>query len=179
MSRHHRYAWLAFSAAFLVVTAYAEDAPEDVTMMVVEEGAMPEDIVGEIELPAGAAQEAHENAAKGLETANAAREGGRAFGQARAEEARAEAAATGDDAQESAESTAEAARESAENVAESARESAGGVAEEARETAENAADAARESAKDIAESIRDAAQAMRENDDVGGRPELPGQAGGI
>jgi hypothetical protein len=115
-------------------------------MMVVEEGAMPEDIVGEIELPAGAAQEAHENAAKGLETANAAREGGRAFGQARAEEARAEAAATGDDAQESAESTAEAARESA---------------------------------KDIAESIRDAAQAMRENDDVGGRPELPGQAGGI
>lgn len=41
-----------------------------------------------IELPAEASEQARESAAFGLDTANAAREGGRAFGQERADEAR-------------------------------------------------------------------------------------------
>lgn len=69
--------------------AHAQDVDElDVTMELVEEGGRPESIIEPIVLPDTAAAEAVENSARGLATANAARELGRDFGQARAEEAR-------------------------------------------------------------------------------------------
>lgn len=71
--------------------AWAQD--DDMTMEVVEDADADEnEYVEEIVLPAEAADEAHENAAFGIETANEARkragEDGRAFGQETASEAR-------------------------------------------------------------------------------------------
>ena len=65
--------------------AYADD---DDTMMVVEEGATPDDIVKVIDLPSFAAPSAQGNAAFGQETANQAKTLGKEFGQQMAEEAK-------------------------------------------------------------------------------------------
>lgn len=66
---------------------YADDETED-TMTVVEEGQTPEDVVHTLALPEDASDQARESAAFGLDTANRAREDGRAFGQEMAERAR-------------------------------------------------------------------------------------------
>ncbi len=87
-----RYRMLhAVTAALLVMgvamPAFAED-DLDVTMEVIEEDADEARFVRQIELPAGASEQARESAADGHETANEARERGREFGQERAREAR-------------------------------------------------------------------------------------------
>lgn len=65
------------------------DQPLDVTIRVVNSPAdLPAAVTKTIELPAAAADVARDHAAKGLGTANQAREQGRDFGQAVAEEAK-------------------------------------------------------------------------------------------
>lgn len=81
---------LGFSALPLALHAQDEGEGEDDTM---------------VTLPDEAAEEAHENAEFGLETANEAREDGRAFGESQAEEAKARGDAgreTGESAQDNA-----------------------------------------------------------------------------
>lgn len=66
----------------------ADNADLDVTMEVMEEGQGPDRAMDTIELPETAADQGVESSAKGLETANEARERGREFGRERAQEAR-------------------------------------------------------------------------------------------
>ncbi len=87
------------------VHAFAQD---DDTMMVIDEGATPEDIVNVLQLPEMASEIAVDASARGLGTAREAREDGRAFGREQAE----------------------AARERVQDVRESARESARDRAQE-------------------------------------------------
>lgn len=71
--------------------AFAQQAstpPTTVTMQVLEEGEDTDELFERIELPEDASDQARESAQRGLDTANAARAGGRDFGQAVAEEAR-------------------------------------------------------------------------------------------
>lgn len=83
-------------------------AQDEDTMVVIDDDAVVEDVVHDIELPETASPTAVERSAFGLETANQARELGREFGQRRAEEAR----ERGQDAREGArESALEEARE--------------------------------------------------------------------
>jgi hypothetical protein len=82
-------------AAILLVCASASYAAEgdvpDITMTVLESEDAAEGVVSEISLPQKASPVAQERAAKGLGTANEARERGREFGQERAEQAREQA----------------------------------------------------------------------------------------
>jgi hypothetical protein len=72
-----------------VSTGYAAEADvPEITMTVLESEDNAESVVSEIQLPANASPVAQERAAKGLSTANEARERGREFGQERAEQAR-------------------------------------------------------------------------------------------
>lgn len=65
------------------------DQPLDVTIRVVSSPAdLPAAVTKTIELPAAASDVARDRAAKGLDTANQARELGREFGQAIADEAK-------------------------------------------------------------------------------------------
>ena len=77
---------------FLLLAAFALSTPafadDDDTMMVVEEGARPDDIVKIIELPEFASPMAGKNASPGQETANEAKALGKAFGQQMAEQAK-------------------------------------------------------------------------------------------
>lgn len=67
--------------------AMAQEDDLDVTLSVVEdEGEAEEQLVNDIELPADADEQAQENAAFGLDTANQARQQGREFGEERAEQ---------------------------------------------------------------------------------------------
>lgn len=72
-----------------VMAQPADEADEhaDVTMTVLDEGEAPEEAFSELALPDEAADEGVTNSADGLNTANAARADGRAFGEATAEEA--------------------------------------------------------------------------------------------
>jgi hypothetical protein len=135
---------LVLASALLAGNAYAEDEQpaDDVTMEVLDDEAAPEDIISLIQLPDDASDTARENAAKGLETANAARADGRAFGQ----------------------SMAELRGEHGREIGESAREAAADIANEARQSASDAAAEARQNAADVAAEAR-------ENRDPGtGRP---------
>lgn len=70
--------------------AMADDKPLDVTISVVQSpNDLPAAVTKTIELPAAASDVARERSAKGLDTANQAREFGRDFGQGIAEEAKA------------------------------------------------------------------------------------------
>ncbi|MFP3983752.1 MAG: hypothetical protein ACLFV2_08710 [Desulfurivibrionaceae bacterium] len=66
----------------------ADDRALDVTMEVMEEGERPDSAMEDIELPEAASQQGVEGSARGLETANEAREQKREFGRERAQEAR-------------------------------------------------------------------------------------------
>ena len=70
---------------FLASPSYAD---EDDTMIVLEDGDTPEDIVQLIELPGAAADTAKDAALFGHETANQAKELGREFGQSVADDAK-------------------------------------------------------------------------------------------
>lgn len=75
---------------WLPVVAVADDKPLDVTIRVVTSPAdLPEAVTKTIELPPTASDVARERAARGLDTANQAREQGREFGRSVAEEAKA------------------------------------------------------------------------------------------
>ncbi len=139
MNKSQWMASLTVSAVLLAGHAYALD---DDTMEVGDDA---ESIVNQIALPDMAAGTARDSAAKGLETANAARESGQAFGQAMAEE------------------RGGAARE----IGEAAREAAAEISSDARESASEAASQARENAADIAAEARESAP--------GKRPEIPGR----
>lgn len=131
-----------------------EATPGEDTMIVLEEGATPEDIVDVIQLPPAAA----EGAARGSETAGAARGDGRTFGEDMASQRRGDAVrGTG--------TSAEQARERAAEVAREARRTASEASEEARQ---NAADEARRNAADAARDAREDAR------DDAGRPGNPG-----
>lgn len=85
-------AWLILlGAAFslgLQAQPSAGDAPDEDTIMVLEEGAQPDQEFEVIALPERAADSGRDNAAQGLETANQARQEGRELGRQIAEEAR-------------------------------------------------------------------------------------------
>jgi hypothetical protein len=130
---------LTASAMLLAGSAYAQD--EEVVV-----GDDPEQILEALVLPDEASDTARIHAEHGLETANAARADGRAFGEAMAE------------------GRGEIGRE----IAAAARESAQAVAEQARENATSAAAEARENAADIADSMRQRGLDMRP--EVGGQP---------
>jgi hypothetical protein len=130
--------WLSLmlAAALLAGPAYAEDEDEgsaDVgdedTIVLIDDETTVEDIVSQIRLPESASETAREKAAKGLETANAARDGGRAFGQSMAEGRGEAGRAIGEAARD--------ARGSAADVAAEARQNASDVANDARNNANN------------------------------------------
>ncbi len=77
-------------AAFLFVgIAMADDQTLDVTIRVIQSpNDLPAAVTRTIELPVAASDRARERSRQGLETANQARESGRAFGQGIADEAR-------------------------------------------------------------------------------------------
>ena len=70
-----------------VLAAEADDGRED-TMIMVQEGGTPDDVVNIIALPTFTSETAVEKAAKGQEKANSARDLGREFGQQMAEDAK-------------------------------------------------------------------------------------------
>ena len=126
---------LTVAAVALAGPVYAEEdndgdtsntTEEEMEVVMAEEGDDPEDIIKLLELPENASDTGRINSAKGLETANLAREDGRAFGQAMAE-GRGEAGRA----------IGEAAREAAADIAKEARESASDRAQEARDKAAN------------------------------------------
>jgi hypothetical protein len=84
MNFKHSFLVLLITGA-LASNTYADD---DDTMMVVEQGATPEDIVKVIELPVFAAASAQEKSASGHEIANQAKTLGKEFGQQIAEDAK-------------------------------------------------------------------------------------------
>jgi hypothetical protein len=149
--------WLTMAAALIAAPAYADDESTDVgedTMVVIDGDMTPEDIVSVIKLPDAASDIARENAGRGLDTANQAREDGQAFGREMSE-------GRGDAGRE----IGEAAREAAANIAKDARESASEMAEQARESAADAAAEARQNAADVAADARENAGGRD-----GGRP---------
>ena len=77
-------------ATFLFVgIAMADDKPLDVTISVVQSpNDLPAAVTKTIELPVAASDVGRERSAKGLDTANQARELGRTFGQGIADEAK-------------------------------------------------------------------------------------------
>lgn len=78
---------VAVAFSLLASPLWAQD--EEVTIEVVDDSqSEPEEVISEIRLPESASDEARENAAHGLDTANRAREKRREFGQERASEAR-------------------------------------------------------------------------------------------
>lgn len=85
---------LMFAVPFLclgtapVLAQQASTPPATVTMQVLEEGEEADELFERIELPEDASEQARESARQGLDIANAARAGGREFGQAVADEAR-------------------------------------------------------------------------------------------
>lgn len=100
---------------------YAADAPgKQDTITVVAENAKPDDVVSTIALPESAAAKAVEQSKKGLDTANAARELGREFGQNTAEQAGADNPST--QMREAAAAAREAASSARSDAAETALE---------------------------------------------------------
>jgi hypothetical protein len=83
-------ACIIFAAILTVYTSFACAADEvpDVTMSVLESEADAERVVSEIQLPEKASPVAREHSAKGLETANAARERRQEAGQENSDQAR-------------------------------------------------------------------------------------------
>lgn len=81
------FALILLLASWAIPAAYADEGDED-TIVVIEEDGTPEDVVNVISLPERASDMARQRAASGQETANAAKEFGRDFGQAKAEESR-------------------------------------------------------------------------------------------
>ena len=93
-----------FLAAVLAPVVVAQeddgDGSVDDTIVVVDENADPEDIINILELPETASDRGRESSAKGLATANAARENGREFGQQMSEDARSNRDAQRDEARQ-------------------------------------------------------------------------------
>ncbi len=140
---------VAIAAAVLVAPAHGADAPPaDLdTMMVVDEDAVPEDIIGIISLPQPASETARQRSAKGMNTAGEARDtAGRSVRELRgnAPDGVGDARALG-------------------------RETAG----QARADAARAAAEARDNAADVVESMRDSAAGMRDDVRDGNQPERP------
>jgi len=133
--------WLALmlTTAMLTGQAFAEETDEavaeddELVMEVIEEGTTPGDIISRIRLPDAASEVGRTNAARGADTANAAREGGRAFGQGMAEARGEQGREIGASAREAAADIASEARQSAANAAAEARQNAADVAADARE----------------------------------------------
>lgn len=81
---------IVISMFSFATTAQAGDEPLDVTISVVQSpNDLPAAVTKTIELPAAASDVARDRSGKGQDTANQARESGRAFGQGVAEEAKA------------------------------------------------------------------------------------------
>jgi hypothetical protein len=81
---------IAVAALLYVGSALAGDQPLDVTISVVQSpNDLPAAVTKTIELPVAASDVGRERSAKGLDTANQAREFGRTFGQGIADEAKA------------------------------------------------------------------------------------------
>ena len=81
---------IATAMYLFVGFAMADDQPLDVTIRVIQSpNDLPAAVTRTIELPVAASDLARERSRKGLDTANQARESGRAFGQSIADEARA------------------------------------------------------------------------------------------
>jgi hypothetical protein len=116
--------WLALMliSALLPGQAFADEPngeDDEITMEVIEDL---QGDVSQIQLPTAASDVAQENAAYGLETANAAREDGRAFGQSMAEMRGAQGGDIASEARQSAADAATDARQNAADVAADARE---------------------------------------------------------
>lgn len=77
-----------------------DDGDDPVTMEVMGESDDPDEVFERIELPEQASAIAVERSERGLNTANTAREDGRAFGQSMAEEARERAGGAGESAED-------------------------------------------------------------------------------
>jgi len=105
------YAAIAVMLASSPVSANDEDL--EITITVVGEGEDPQAAFEIISLPFSAAAEANENNQQGLETANQARENGKAFGQAKADEAKEKGKAAKNNANNAA---ANAAAQNQENI---------------------------------------------------------------
>ncbi|MDQ2076906.1 hypothetical protein [Marinimicrobium sp. ABcell2] len=101
---------LGFLASVALFTAAPLHAQED-TLIVIDDETTVEEVTKVLELPVEAAAEATENAARGLDTANAAREGGREFGAKQAEDARERGNEARDNAGQSARERAQDARD--------------------------------------------------------------------
>lgn len=95
-------------ALFVAAPSYAQ---QDDTMVVIDDEMSVDEVTNVIELPQEAAAEASENAAQGLDTANAAREGGREFGAQQAERARERGQEARDNAGQDARERAREARD--------------------------------------------------------------------
>jgi hypothetical protein len=108
---------VVFAAATIVMAAsgdgLANDEDLEVTITVVGEDEDPQTVFEVISLPASAAPKATENSQRGLETANQARENGKAFGQAKADEAKEKGKAAKNNASNAA---ANAADQNQENI---------------------------------------------------------------
>jgi hypothetical protein len=134
--------WLMVAGALMAGPAFADDDSEngdDVTLEVIDSETTPEDIVKTITLPASASENGVANSAKGLETANAARAGGRAFGQGMA-------AGRGEAGRAFGESMAADRGEAGRAIGEAARDAAAGAARDARQNAADAASQGRNNA---------------------------------
>ncbi len=82
--------WLAFVCLCWGTGAQAASpSSDDDTMMVVQEGAVPDDIVNVIQLPPRASPTARDNVQRGSATSDAAVQSGESFGQQIADEAKA------------------------------------------------------------------------------------------
>lgn len=134
---------LVLAAPFLCIgtaPAFAQQTstpPATVTMQVLEEGEDTDELFERIELPEDASEQARESAQQGLDIANAARAGGREFGQAVAEEARQRGGAeTADEARASARDQMgdDIARGDLENLPQQARDN---IPEEVKERIRN------------------------------------------
>lgn len=128
-------ACLATAPVFAQSSAEGDDDDFEVTMMVLEEGDEPFEILELIELPDAASATAVERSAQGLDTANAAREGRREFGQSVAEEARQRAGEAGNAAEQARDNardqfTNDVASSAIENLPSQARDN---IPEEVRE----------------------------------------------
>jgi hypothetical protein len=91
--------FLAVTLACLPSSVYAD---EDDTMMVVDEGATPEDIVKVIPLPVFSPTKPQENVAPGQEIADQAKQSGKELGRQIAEEAKSNKGSISDDVRQDA-----------------------------------------------------------------------------
>jgi vacuolar-type H+-ATPase subunit H len=118
-------AWLTLAAATLPAMAGSADSVAEDTMIVIEQGALPEDIINVIRLPEAATERG-------------------------ADEAPTRPRGAGDEVAAGADSSA---REAAAEIAEQARSRGAEIAEDARERAADMAESMREAAEDMREEL--------------------------